>query len=253
MKLTSCTLLTLALLFCPIAGLAKPPKGTKTYKHVAEYQVAILDEHTQTDSATDLTWGANGNGQGVHLLHTDAGNYRVESPINKGLTMLSAMGSTTANPAVTYHNKWFLDNVQPGTKVLFASSCSKPHKNRPNDAVHCTFFFPDPDSTEHEFATAGDFTPASSGDGSNTQTTANKLCGTGKLKADVEAQLCSNNSASSTDSDDASTPATKIAVWDPLPNPRSRSSPSLRSHTPAASASRSLNKRRHPQPARDIL
>ena len=43
-----------------------------------------------------------------------------KAPVNKGMTFLSAMASSAYNPAKTYHNKWFLDNVQPGTKVLFA-------------------------------------------------------------------------------------------------------------------------------------
>ena len=58
-------------------------------------------------------------------------------------------------PAQTFHNKWFMDNVQPGTKVLFASECAKPSKKHPNDTVRCTFWFPDPDSTDHEYATQG--------------------------------------------------------------------------------------------------
>ncbi|HEX4757778.1 MAG TPA: hypothetical protein VH308_07340, partial [Terracidiphilus sp.] len=109
---------------------------------------------------------------------------------NKGLSFLSAMGSNAYHPAQTFHNKWFLDNVQPGTKVLFASECGKPSKKHPNEPVRCEFWFPDPDSTDHEYATAGDFTPYINGDGSNTQKTANTLCGTGKLNPTVEAQLC---------------------------------------------------------------
>jgi len=132
----------------------------------------------------------SGGGQGIHLLHTDAGDFRVEAPINKGLSILSAMGSNAYHPAVTYHNKWFMDNVQPGTKVLFASECAGPRKKHPNEAVRCTFWFPDPDSTDHEYETLGDFTPLAAGDGSNLQKTANTLCGTGKLNAAVEAQVC---------------------------------------------------------------
>ena len=103
---------------------------------------------------------------------------------------LSAMNSNAYHPAQTFHNKWFLDNVQAGTKVLFASQCVKPNKKHPNDAVRCTFYFPDPDSADHEYATMGDFTPVAFGDGSNTQKTAATLCGTGKLKPETEAELC---------------------------------------------------------------
>jgi hypothetical protein len=169
----------------------------KTYKHASEYQVAILDQNLRVVTEGDVTLAKNTTdaklgpgGQGIHLLHTDAGDYRVEAPINKGLTMLSAMGSNAYRPATTFHNKWFLDNVQPGTKVLFASECAKPNKKHPNEAVRCTFHFPDPDSSDHEYATIGDFTPYAAGNGSNTEMAANTLCGSGKLKPEVEAQLC---------------------------------------------------------------
>jgi hypothetical protein len=172
-------------------------QDAKTYKHASQYEVAILDENLRVSTGTDVTLGKNSTdakfgagGQGIHLLHIPTGDYRVEAPVNKGLTFLSAMGSNAYRPALTIHNKWFLDNVQPGTKVLFASECAKPNKKHPNDAVRCTFYFPDPDSSSHEYATIGDFTPNLAGDGSNTQKTASTLCGTGKLKPDVEAQLC---------------------------------------------------------------
>jgi hypothetical protein len=188
-----------ALLFIPALGFAK---GSKTYKHASEYQVAILDQNLRVSTGSDVTLGKNATdaklgsgGQGIHLLHTDAGDYRVEAPINKGLSILSALGSNAYNPPVTYHNKWFLDNVQPGTKVLFASECAKPSKKHPNEAVRCTFYFPDPDSSDHEYATQGDFTPFAAGDGSNTQKTANTLCGAGKLKPEVEAELCGGTPA----------------------------------------------------------
>ncbi len=178
-------------------------QSNKTYNHASQYQVAILDENLRVATGSDATLGKtstdaklSGGGQGVHLLHTDAGDYRAEAPVNKGLSILSAMGSNAYHPAVTYHNKWFLDKVQPGTKVLFASSCAKPSRKHPTDAVRCTFWFPDPDSTTHEYETFGDFTPYQAGDSSNTQKTANTLCGTGKLNAETEAQICPKNSRS---------------------------------------------------------
>ena len=172
-------------------------QNAKTYKHASDYQVGVLDQNLRVATGSDITLAKNTTdaklgpgGQGIHLLRGDAGDYRVEAPINKGATILSAMGSSAYNPAKTYHNKWFLDNVQPGTKVLFASECAKPNKKHPNDAVRCTFYFPDPDSSNHEYETLGDFTPFAYGDGSNTQKTANALCGTGKLKPEVESQIC---------------------------------------------------------------
>jgi hypothetical protein len=187
-----------ALVLMPIGVLCLNGQApAKTYKHASQYQVAILDQNLRVVTGSDVTRAKNttdaklgGGGQGIHLLHTDAGDYRVEAPINKGLTFMSAMGSNAYNPAQTIHNKWFLDSVQSGTKVLFASECASPNKKHPNDAVRCTFWFPDPDSTTHEYQTLGDFTPYTAGDGSNTQKTANTLCGTGKLNPQTEAQLC---------------------------------------------------------------
>ena len=202
-----------AFLFVPALGFAK---DAKTYKHASEYQVAILDQNLRVATGSDVTLAKTttdaklgAGGQGIHLLHTDAGDYRVEAPVNKGavISVGNGRGSNASYPARTYHNKWFLDNVQPGTKVLFASECAKPSKKHPNEAVRCTFYFPDPDSSDHEYATLGDFTPYGTGDGSNTQKTANTLCGTGKLRPDVEAQLC------------AATPA-------PIPAPASTPVPS---------------------------
>jgi hypothetical protein len=174
-------------------------QGQKTYKHAPQYQVAILDQNLLVATGTDLTLGKtqtdaklSGGGQGIHLLHTDAGDYRVEAPVNTGLSILSAMGSNAYRPAQTIHNKWFLDRVQAGTKVLFASECAGPSKRHPNDTVRCTFWFPDPDSTTHEYETLGDFTPYQAGDGSNTRKTANTLCGTGKLNPATEAQICNS-------------------------------------------------------------
>lgn len=194
MKTIPCKALAAVLLIFPALGFAN---DGKTYKHASEYQVAILDQNLRVATGNDVTLAKNmtdaklgPGGQGIHLLHTDAGDYRVEAPINKSLSILSALGSNAYNPPVTYHNKWFMDNVQPGTKVLFAAECAKPNKKHPNEAVRCTFYFPDPDSTDHEYATLGDFTPFAAGDGSNTQKTANTLCGTGKLRPEVEAQLC---------------------------------------------------------------
>jgi hypothetical protein len=194
MKVFTCGAVATALLFLSSALLGQ---NAKTYKHASDYQMAILDQNLRVLTGGDVTLAKNmtdaklrGGGQGIHLLHTDAGDYAVEAPVNKGMSFLSAMNSNAYRPAQTVHNKWFLDGVQPGTKVLFASQCASPNKKHPSEPVRCTFYFPDPDSTDHEYATAGDFTPYGIGDGSNTQKTANTLCGTGKLKPEVEAELC---------------------------------------------------------------
>ncbi|MCL2659906.1 MAG: hypothetical protein FWD64_05230 [Acidobacteriaceae bacterium] len=186
----------IALTFYPVID-ATAQKNDKTYKHASQYQVAVLDQNLRVATGEDVTAGKtstdsklDAGGQGIHLLHTDAGDYRVEAPVNTGRSLLSAMASDRYHPAVTVHNKWFLDHVQPGTKVLFASQCAAPKKKHPNDTVRCTFWFPNPDSTTHEYMTQGDFTPFQEGDGSNTNKTANALCGTGKLSPSTEAEIC---------------------------------------------------------------
>jgi len=203
MIVTPCRAVVTALLFIPALGFGK---DAKTYKHASQYQVAVLDQSTRIHTGTDVTTSKtptaaklDAGGQSFHFLHTDQGDFRVEAPVNKGRSFAAALAVGMANSnrpywaqeqAVTIHNKWFLDGVQPGTNVLFASKCANPNKKHPNDTVRCEFWFPDPDSTEHEYATMGDFTPYTHGDGSNIQKTANTLCGTGKLKPEVEAQLC---------------------------------------------------------------
>jgi hypothetical protein len=184
--------IVLTVLLSAVAGFAQ-----KTYNHASEFQVAVLDENARVSTGTDATLsrtstGAklDGGGQGFHFLHTDHGNYRVEAPVNKGASMLSALGTPSGATPVTYHNKWFLDTVPAGTTVLFAAQCGKPNKRHPNDTVRCEFWFPDPDSTSHEYRTLGDFTPYLEGNGSNIQKTANSLCGTGKLNPATEKQIC---------------------------------------------------------------
>jgi hypothetical protein len=177
--------------------LATTVYAQKTYNHASEYQVAVLDENARVGTGTDATLSRTSTGakldqggQGFHFLHTDHGNYRVEAPVNKGMSILSALGTPSGATPVTYHNKWFLDNVPAGTTVLFAAECAKPNKKHPNDTARCEFWFPDPDSTSHEYRTLGDFTPYLEGNGSNVQKTANSLCGTGKLNPATEKQIC---------------------------------------------------------------
>lgn len=164
---------------------------------MSAYQVGVLDETVQVQGGVDETMAATETGaklslagEGIHILYTDQGTYRVEAPINKGMTILGAMATCAYCVAPTVHNHWFLDNVQRGTKVLFAAECGKPSRKHPYGTVRCTFWFPDPDSTTHEYKTLGDFSPVMPGDGSNVEKTANSLCGTGKLSAATEAQIC---------------------------------------------------------------
>jgi hypothetical protein len=187
-----CALLSSALL-CQIASAAVQ----KTYKHASEYQVAVLDQTVRIQTGTDVTRGRtstdaklDGGGQGIHFLHTDSGDYRVEAPVNTGASFLAALATPKYQPAVTIHNKWFLDKVQSNTQVLFGSKCAGPNKKHPNATVRCTFWFPDPDSDSHEYMTLGDFTPYTLGDGANTERVATTLCGSGKLNPETQAKLC---------------------------------------------------------------
>ncbi len=169
----------------------------KAYKHASGYQVAVLDQTIRIHTGGDTTLGRTSTdakldqgGQGVHFLHTDAGDYRVEAPVNSGASILAAMATPQYQRAPIIHNKWFLDKVQPNTNVLFAVKCATANKKHPNETVRCSFWFPDPDSDSHEYLTLGDFTPLIGGDGANTTKVANALCGTGKLNPDTEAKLC---------------------------------------------------------------
>jgi hypothetical protein len=187
-----CALLSSALV-CHVAVAS----GGKTYKHAAEYQVAVLDQTIRVHTGSDATLGRTSTdakldqgGQGIHFLHTDAGDFRVEAPVNTGASILAAMATPRYQTTPTIHNKWFLDRVQPNTQVLFAAKCAAPKRKHPNDTRRCTFWFPDPDSNSHEYMTLGDFTPYVVGDGANTARVANALCGTGKLNPETEAKLC---------------------------------------------------------------
>lgn len=183
-------------------SLATNSVAQKTYKHASAYQVAILDESLRVYTGTDITAAStstdaklSAGGQGAHILHTAAGTFRVEAPIAVGKSILVSMMTPAYRTAPTVHNKWFLDNVAPGTKVLFASECANPSKKHPNETVRCKYWFPDPDSTSHEFETLGDFTPVQLGDGANVEKTANTLCGTHKLNPATEAEICGSTAA----------------------------------------------------------
>ncbi len=65
-------------------------------------KVATLDQNLRVETGSDVTrakaqTGAKlgGGGQGIHLLYTEQGNYRVEAPINKGLSIMSAEQKTS--------------------------------------------------------------------------------------------------------------------------------------------------------------
>lgn len=108
--------------------------------------------------------------------------YAVEAPVSVGLTMLGAMVSNGNAPTV--HKQWFMDQLHEGDKVLFAAKCNK-HNN-------CQFWLPNPDKIGKEISTVGYYRADNAG--TNTTT----LCGKGKLRPEIEAQVCPTGSAPST-------------------------------------------------------
>ncbi len=144
----------LALVLAAIPALAKD--------HANQYQVGILTDQYERKYHT-------------HYVRTADGLYSIEAPTSVGESIGSAIVS---GGAATYVNSpWFMDGIQAGDKILFASKC-------PRGRRICDFWLPDPRHPGKEFHTLGHFWPGNAT--TNTQT----LCGTGKLKPEVEAQVC---------------------------------------------------------------
>ncbi len=152
--------------------------------HSSAYQVGIFKE-TQAvsdgsySSASCGTLGCSGSAynasHNVHFVQTADGVYTIAAPISVGNTLLLGL-STPGGDAPTVHKAWFMDQLHDGDKVLFAVGCNKHNQ--------CTFWLPNPDKVGKEIVTEGWFAPAVAP--SNTTS----LCGTGKLTAAVEAQVC---------------------------------------------------------------
>ena len=153
--------------------------------HSAEYQVGTFVETQRVDTGSVSQGGSGGlfGGRNVrtqNLGHNAAvvsvpdGQYTINQPFSVGAAML---GGSTVDP----HKAWFMDQMHAGDKVLFAAKC-----NKHND---CQIWVPNPDKTGKEIMTDGRFEPAVA------KTNTNALCGTGKLTADVEAQVCTPQAA----------------------------------------------------------
>jgi hypothetical protein len=144
----------LALVMLAIPALAKD--------HASQYQVGIFTSQYERKFHT-------------HYVRTADGLYSIEAPSSVGESIGSAIitGGTTS----LVNKPWFMDGLQQGDKILFASKC-------PSGRRICDFWLPDPNHPGKEFHTMGHFWPGSGG--TNTQT----LCGKGKLKPEVEAQVC---------------------------------------------------------------
>jgi len=149
--------------------------------HSAKYQVGVL---ISTESVRDINiFGsalANAStafGHNVHTLQVPDGVYAIESPVSTGGSILMAIATNNQAP-VSIHTAWFMDDLHPGDKVLFYAECDK--------REDCTYYLPKPDQPGKEFHTHGHFYPTIA------KTNTTQLCGTGKLSAAVEAQVCTS-------------------------------------------------------------
>jgi hypothetical protein len=151
--------------------------------HSADYQVGTF---SSTGTISDGSY-ANCSGGGcsaysaahnIHYVSTADGVYAIEAPTSVAGTML--VGMMSGGNAPTIHKGWFMDNLHEGDKVLFAAKC----KTYRNNHTSCQFWLPNPDKTGKEILTVGGFSPAVA------KTNTSQLCGTGKLSASVEAQVC---------------------------------------------------------------
>lgn len=154
--------------------------------HSSDYQVGTLQttEVASTGTFTSCDHGciSQSTGHNVHYLETESGLFVIDSPTSTaGSIFQSALVGANA-PDV--HIQWFMDELHPGDKVLFAAACGK-H----ND---CTFWLPKPDKPGKEYITAGSFHPRVA------KTNTTQLCGTGKLSPSVEAQVCQQATAQGT-------------------------------------------------------
>ena len=148
--------------------------------HSAEYQAGTFLETRAIDTGSYSQRGSGGVmgsptvrtkglGHTAAIVSVPSGQYTIEEPFSLGAAII---GGDTVDP----HKDWFMDHLHAGDKVLFAAECNKHN--------HCNIWVPNPDKPGKEILTSGQFEPAVA------KTNTNALCGTGKLSADVEAQVC---------------------------------------------------------------
>ncbi len=147
--------------------------------HASEYQVGTFSITGKLYDGSTLHCSGFGYGCqtynqkfAVHYVQTADGLYSIEAPTSVGESIGSAI--VTGGAANNVNKRWFMDNLHEGDKVLFASRC-------PRKRNVCDFWLPDPNHPGKEFHTEGHFWP------DKRQTNTQSLCGTGKLKPEVEA------------------------------------------------------------------
>jgi hypothetical protein len=170
--------------------------------HAEWYQVGIFSSTGKLSDGTFANcYGSGCNsysaGHNIHYIRTQDGMYAVEAPISVGLSLFGALATNGNSP--TIHKQWFMDQLHEGDKVLFAVACDK-HNN-------CQFWLPDPDKAGKEFSTIGYYRA------DNARTNTGTLCGTGKLKPDIEAQVCPPKPAPVLSVVTPATPAALAPEW----------------------------------------
>lgn len=139
-------------------------------KDKPKYQVGVFVGTSDTNDGTItkkdcvglLDCGAvtKSLGRTQYSVRTPEGDYIMESPVN-------SLGK---------HQPWFMDNLAEGDKVVFSASCKKDG--------YCIIRMPNPDKPDKTITMSADFRP------SQGKSNATTLCGTGKLSAEVEVQVC---------------------------------------------------------------
>jgi hypothetical protein len=166
------------LLACFATARDKPPYEVGTF--MSSRQVSDGTYSTASCGSFGCNGSAYNAAHNVHLVSTPDGMFSIEAPVSVAGTILLGMVSNGISP--TLHKAWFMDDLHEGDKVLFSAQCGKHGR--------CTIRLPDPDKPNKEIRTLGFFFPAIA----KTNTTV--LCGTGRLSADVEAQVCTQGHSS---------------------------------------------------------
>jgi hypothetical protein len=159
------------VVFIPVFGKDKPA-----------YEVGIFQTSVQVnDGSYGSTNGeyseAHNASHNVHVLSTPEGLYYVHAPTAVAASMV--VGIMTGGHSETFHKQWFMDDLHEGDKVLFSAECDK-HNN-------CKFRLPNPETPDKVISTNGNFKPLNAKTNIDNST---KLCGTGKLSPEAEAQIC---------------------------------------------------------------
>jgi hypothetical protein len=134
------------------------------------YQVGVFQRSIVIDKGT------------VSEPHSDIfGNKSVTTKpvVQVNALVTTSEGDYSINPPMGAKS-WFMDNLQPGDKVLFSVECYM-------NGHHCFFKLPNPNKPTKTIRAEGNFTPRNA---HGPRTNASALCGTGKLTPEVEAEVC---------------------------------------------------------------